>query len=669
MSVQPTHMPHSVRPQSGSARCLGAVLVPVLLLAAVATVLAQTPASSSAKTSTKISEMTDEWGKKVFLEAYKTKGKHDPKWDDQAVAFLGSFRENYQDEEERAKQAVVARQILVAGCDDPTVCRCAVHTLLAASDSPTEVYPWIRKARLLATSDSCPSIVRFLVLTDLVQALGDEVLEPEFMELELGGKGREAMGKNTAEALANAVAEGVFSGNEIRVAYRLAMKEPNRLGDVVAALDAHPGTSKWLRNALQGHFLIAQAWRARSHDFANKVTEKGWEGFHRNLAAAREPLLAAWAERQDCPEPAVDMMVARGEGGAKDESGRTWFDRAIQADVWSSDAYDYLSNGLRPRWGGTPEKMYALGMECLRSGRYDSDMPLYYAEVLRRVAQEKPVLQWRQLYRTKEVQSNLDELFTNVAEKSKHHTAVDRRHLLAWRIATMAWGGRHQEAKAMLGGIDGPIDSQYSFLGGAMFCNYQDWSEIAAEVDAFTGPYGDRLKEAEAVYETGDFVKATPLFRAILQQADDPKVRLTAANRLGWLAVAERTASQPADFIPNDNCVLACLVHFQMTQQIDQIVKNGGGMLLPGGNAVSLLHWACLKMSEKQVLDYLQCEGAKPVLDLKNNSGVSTPLAIAMGRKFTTAAAKMKEMGANPRVVQSILIDVSATASENTPHP
>src|SRR5204863_6416946 len=68
---------------------------------------------------------------------------------------------------------------------------------------------------------------------------------------------------------------------------------------------------------------------------------------------------------------------------------RYWFDRATSAQFDWEDAYTDLIDAWRPRWGGSYELLYAFGLECKKTERYDTDVPYKLISVLCKITADQ----------------------------------------------------------------------------------------------------------------------------------------------------------------------------------------------------------------------------------------------------------------------------------------
>jgi hypothetical protein len=160
-----------------------------------------------------------------------------------------------------------------------------------------------------------------------------------------------------------------------------------QLGDVLGRIESDANVDRWLVESLRGQLEIKRAWKARGSGWSDTVIEQGWADFYKHLGLARDALTKAHVLRPDFPESATAMIVvAMGGGATLEESARTWFDTAVAAQADYRPAWEAMLNALRPRWGGSPAAMLALGMEAAGTGRYDTDTPYFLTQAVQAIA-------------------------------------------------------------------------------------------------------------------------------------------------------------------------------------------------------------------------------------------------------------------------------------------
>jgi hypothetical protein len=124
--------------------------------------------------------------------------------------------------------------------------------------------------------------------------------------------------------------------------------------------DAEALFEKWLahdEDALMPKLLLVQkyvgrAWAARGGDFAAKVTEEGWKGFHEYIGKAHD-LIVPICDKPDAPAPARRLMLIIAMAESWDKA--LW---APHADWMVKNTPGYVGGHeqvvqmLLPRWGG-----------------------------------------------------------------------------------------------------------------------------------------------------------------------------------------------------------------------------------------------------------------------------------------------------------------------------
>jgi len=124
--------------------------------------------------------------------------------------------------------------------------------------------------------------------------------------------------------------------------------------------------------------------------------------------AARDRFRTAWKLHPENPEPAVQMM--RLGDDSPGETARAWFDRAVAAEFDYEAAYIEMRRQLMDR--GDPEQMHAFGLECLKTGRFDTDVPGQYLLVLQDIEKTMHSDDW---WRRPDVRENVREFFRRSA--------------------------------------------------------------------------------------------------------------------------------------------------------------------------------------------------------------------------------------------------------------
>jgi hypothetical protein len=202
--------------------------------------------------------------------------------------------------------------------------------------------------------------------------------------------------EQTLKFLAEAFGEGKFAEEDGPflthiICSRLAGLAHTHLGERLIPLWEKAALPEWVRQYAIGKAHVAVAWRHRGGDWADAVSEKGWEGFGKHLAPASAAFRKSWQLHPGRPEAAMEMIsIAMAGHASDDESTRLWFDRAIAAECDHRFAYQKMINSLTPRWGGSYDRLLAFGVACARTERYDTDVPGKLLTVLGELGDELP---------------------------------------------------------------------------------------------------------------------------------------------------------------------------------------------------------------------------------------------------------------------------------------
>lgn len=127
---------------------------------------------------------------------------------------------------------------------------------------------------------------------------------------------------------------------------------------------------------LRGRSEIDRAWSARGGDYADKVTEQGWEQFRTHLNAAALALEAAWQMNSNNAQTAYSMMqVELGQGQGLDRMQK-WFDRAMNLAPNNYAAVSLMAFYLEPRWYGSETATLRFCRSCVSSTKWGGSVPL-----------------------------------------------------------------------------------------------------------------------------------------------------------------------------------------------------------------------------------------------------------------------------------------------------
>ncbi|HZN37347.1 MAG TPA: hypothetical protein VFD82_01015 [Planctomycetota bacterium] len=383
------------------------------------------------------------WLGETFVAAYERAGKHDAKWDTDARALLAGIGEAVIGTPSDASIAL-AERLLAADCKDPLTLYAVTRTL-KEGDANRLVKALTSSLPGLARDQ--PAVFSWWAASH-VSNLGRRI-------------GRGDMGSGLLPEIRKlmlaAAADPVFAGDNRRHYVRClwGVEEYARAGndwvtdDVVANLGRKSGVDPWIVHVVTGLHNTRKA----KHQ---KGSERERAGF---LRLAAEHLGKAHELCPSWPEAAVGMIVVTSlEQG--ETSPREWFDRALDAQIDFEAAYRAYVDSLRPRHGGSTDAMYRFAVECLDSGRFDTDIPLWYPWTLQRIQEELKAP--REAWAGVGVAERLEKVWKGYTTPARKTPAFldSGRCVLAWA------GGRYDDALAAWHATGKKLDQRWIAVAG-----------------------------------------------------------------------------------------------------------------------------------------------------------------------------------------------------------
>ena len=486
---------------------------------------------------------------RTLSQAYKDNGKKDPKWDTASIKFLDAIAPRFANAEVSEWAWLpntptvpdvlkLADAAVNAGCDDPLVRYCRVALLDDGTRSPAEIGPIVQAAAEEMFQGKYPvnralaAQRRLYKLTDANQRERPEQVLDGWYDLAVA-----------------AVVHWKYTGIDQRLLYDhiwtdvLTDGVPRRtkfVADIVAAGDA---VDPWMRHMIVGAAEVRLAWEARGSGLANTVTEAGWQGFHEHLERAGEHLAAAHQAKPNFPEAPAEMMeVMLGQSG----DSRGWFDKTVAAQIDYFPAYHRMLWSLRPRWGGSHEEMYAFGVECLQTKRFDTRVPEVFLTALNNIAEDAGSTA---IYKQPGVYENANDYFTGLIAQNKKMTTgtyyPSYHAAFAWRC------GRFDEARKR-------FDALGADLNERAFLNFNVMGRLAAsQAYAMRDGLAETVTAIEQQAAAGDVAGAAAAYgKAVAPLAADDRARYYLRSREKQLQWQQQfAAGQWVDIKPDKNFI------------------------------------------------------------------------------------------------------------------
>lgn len=464
---------------------------------------------TTARTRAQNLEDLRKWYDVKWIKAYETVGRHNPKWDKQALQLINEYaninlgQPQTLSEEGRFQ---LSRKLLELGCDDPLV-------MFLCGRSQLELQEGVA---LRARG------VRGLKETKYVPSVGfcmNHELSHFYIQMR-DQKGSRDADKAALELLKTIITEKEFSLEETSV-LRVCILEGygakffNRNSEAVCQiLEKTPGVERWLSLLCQGHYDVDKAWEARGSGYSSTVTAEGWAGFRRHLTAAKAELTESWKLNPKDPAAAATMIkVSMGLNDDPRKEMRLWFDRAVAAEIDNDAAYSSLMYGLRPRWCGSHEDMLEFGRACMRTERYDTRVPRQFLTAVQNIYSElddDP----DEIYRNPDVYKDLKKLLENYL---KEPTKTQLKEYYLSHSAIVAYhAGDLNECRSNLEQLKFKYDAS----------TLREWSVSSVpeigRICALTGPGRVEAEQGETAYSSHKAARALELFTAAekLSEAD-----------------------------------------------------------------------------------------------------------------------------------------------------
>jgi hypothetical protein len=471
-----------------------------------------------------------------YVEGYRKNGQHGAAWDSEAAQLMESWiTANYGGPTNLpSPQTLSDKLAALAGCNDPLV-------LTVAAANAVELHEKLRRLERAVTGfeqSRYQAYPKFYAAVTLAADLGSQSLRVRpldqaaaryFNQAFTDGSFQPGDEEELAEILVNGWAHSFFGRNGAAVcqAARKAKGYP------------------WLALVLEGEQEINEAWKARGTGWADSVSNRGWQDFADHLAKARTALSQAWKQQPGRPL-APTRMITVAMGGTGAEEMRTWFDRAVEAQIDYPQAWSQMRWGLRPRWHGSEEAMLALGIRAVDTKRFDTDVPRKLMDFISDVEAELEQPPGEHIYGRSDVWPHLKEMYEGyVAEPSLKPWQDGWRSCYA-AVAYLA--GEYETAREQLEAVNWkPAREKLTAWG-------TDLSLMPLKVAALTGKSGEQVSRAESKYSEGDLAAPAKLYAELSSAPEtDERTREYSRCRLAALKQEQQLAKgEWIDLLPAD---------------------------------------------------------------------------------------------------------------------
>jgi hypothetical protein len=474
-----------------------------------------------------------------FADAYQQNGPHDQPWDTDARQFIRAWIDcdfgGAGTNDLTVPRRWADKLATNTACNDPVV------LLLAASASSKTNETARRYERALAAfaGSKYKAYPKLYAAVELTLQVGDQAAQLEplersaltlFQESLHDGSLREEDQPTVADNLLEEWPGGFFWRHEQRIA--------------TLAEEAGPAFH-WLALVLKGQHEINAGWRARGDGPANAVTPEGWKVLAEQLALARTNLTEAWTLHPAWPQAAARMVtVAVGQADGAAPEVRTWFDRATLAQLDYVPAWRNLRVALLPRWGGNLDMMGDLGVAAVDTGRFDTEVPKQFFDIVKDIEDEAGLTPGSHLYGQSNVWPVMQRMYEGYIAQAARQGVSD----LPWRgtFAVVSYlAGDYGVACGQLEKMRWTIEP--SLLHGWS----ADLSLLLPEIAARTGLISNSVAAAEDARQSDHFEDAIKLYQECATNSAGVRAQQFIRHRLASLALERQLQSgRWVDFSP-----------------------------------------------------------------------------------------------------------------------
>lgn len=501
--------------------------------------IASQPIQAGTNTLTKerLNVIAKEFRVRQYLEGYKKHGDRSSPHDAEIILLIEAWINETYDGSART-DLPSARELGNKLAADLT-CNDAVALLICAITSAelNESITRLERSLLAFEKSKYPAYPQFYAAVSMATKVSDQsgrVLALDASAIELfkralrDGSIQEKDQPQMADALLTGAADAFFTRN----------------GTVLC--DVEPELAKrfaWLISVLHGEISTRWAWHERGGGYANTVTDKGWREFFKHMAEARAHFTKAWELHPEWPQaPALMVSVAMSDADHKDM--RVWFDRALAAQIDNEKAWSSMRWGLRPRWGGDYESMLALGVTAVNSGRFDTDTPRKFLDVVTDLESELKVPAGKHIYGRKDIWPQVQRVYEGYIEHTKG--AAINSYWRSMYIAMASQSGKYEVARSQLEA------NNWQFSTSDLTWWNRDFSLLPLEVAARTSPIGQQVGDAELQRNQGRHQLALAAYEKLSATAGiDDRTKRFIEHRLASLALEQKLAAgEWVDFLP-----------------------------------------------------------------------------------------------------------------------
>ena len=462
--------------------------------------------------------------RRTMVDRYAVVGSTNPTWDDAAVAYLEQLAKRLVDvDEDRGAPSYrelegTGEGLTALGCDDPAVLY-AYGRSLYENQKSREARPVLKRAMEGFADHPYPEAVQLAAMLRLqLTYRNDHAAYAEY----------QAQQVTYLTMLSEFFAGEEYLPSEARVFSRhihwyLFGLVTGEIEEMYEKARNDERVASWVTDYIRAFHHKRAGWDARGKGFAHTVANEGWLGFHEYMLRAQEFFTLVWQERPDLPEaPAQMISVAMTLGPDAEADCRTWFDRAVAAQLDHGDSYWNLLWSLRPRWGGTHEQMCRFGQACRRTERYDTKVPMQFVEAVLGAVFDNDTNY--AFLREPGVYENAAEVLRKTAAHPAHAPAANYYKSLHAAIAFRVED--YVEARRLFEELGEALDERG--LGRLNFV----MADARPKLYALGGPFAAEVRELKHLRDDGRFEQGLERVTALMEERNPDPPTLEFLRRL-----------------------------------------------------------------------------------------------------------------------------------------
>lgn len=399
------------------------------------------------------------WRRSRLTLAYENFGRRDQAWDEAARRFL-DMEVPLEPEQQPAEEIVAAGYELIdRGCDDPLVCY-VLGRQLSRLGRLAEGEPFVLHAVLEFEKMKYPRRASRLAPALLARMYLNQTAPRAQQAYGLAERAYKETVETAREQLSNDERRGLLA--ELRDTFADPALVGHESALVRMLVDAGDG-DPWIVHMVVNDYYARLAFRERSTNFRVLDEElRTWGSYAGQISQIRNHAIMAWAAHPELPE-APQRVIAPSllDNTPGRATPRFWFDQAVAAQIDANGAHEDMLSTLRPRAGGSHEQMLDFGLECLRTGRFDTEVPNTFFRALRAIQDEGGDL------RGLISRGNLaDEVRQAFAESEREKSGLELQRVLTRNLILAFILGWRDDARRRLDALqenfDDPTGKQWS---------------------------------------------------------------------------------------------------------------------------------------------------------------------------------------------------------------